>query len=222
MIDFDTLRIVDLSKALDPPTEARRCAIRRFYIEVNGAGGYHSDIDITSHLGTHLEFPYHFKDEWKEGMQLPIDTFVGRGVLLHLSIARPNAPIRREDLDAADAGRVRPGDVVLLDSPFHSEPFVDSPDDRRPDLSEDAANWFVEKEAKAIGWGDGIAIENDVPGCDACHEILLPRDILMIEVLANLDQLGQDPFLIVYAPLPIVGLDSSPVRVVAIEGIPGL
>jgi len=47
-------------------------------------------------------------------------------------------------------------------------------------------------------------------------------DILMIEVLADLDQLGRDPFLIVYAPLPIVGLDSSPVRVVAIEGMPEL
>lgn len=108
---------------------------------------------------------------------------------------------------------------MLLDSPFHSEPFVQSPDDRRPDLSEEAAHWLLERKVKCVGWGDGIAIENNAAHCIACHDLLLGNDILFIEVLRNLDQLQQDQFLIVYAPLPIVGLDASPVRVVAIEGL---
>ncbi len=50
---------------------------------------------------------------------------------------------------------------------------------------------------------------------------MLGNDILFIEVMKNIDRLQQDIFLIVYMPLPIIGLDSSPVNVMAIEGIPG-
>ena len=71
--------------------------------------GYHAHIDITSHLGTHLEFPYHFRHEWKDGMKLPIESFLGRGILLNLETARPRELIRTEDLEQADRGRIRPG-----------------------------------------------------------------------------------------------------------------
>jgi kynurenine formamidase len=219
-IDLSALRIVDLSKVLDPATERRRCAVRRYYTEVNGAGGFHSEIDISSHLGTHLEFPLHVNEKWKDGSKLPVGAFVGRGIKLDLATARPRQLIRRIDLDAADRNRVRPGDTVLLDSPFHSEPFVTSPHDQRPDLSEEAAQWLLAKQVKCVGWGDGIAIENHVDGCNAFHDLLLGNDILLIEVLKGLEQLREDIFMIVYTPLPIVGLDSCPVRVVAVEGLP--
>ena len=217
--DWGRLHIVDLSKVIDPAIESRRCSIRRHYVMVNGVGDYHSELDLMSHLGTHLEFPYHHRDDWKDGSQFPVDSFVGRGVLLYLRSARPNQPIRYEDLEAADNGRVQAGDTVLLDSPYHSEPFVTSSKDQRPDLSQDAARWALDKAVKCLGWGDGVAVENEPEGCIRCHDMLLGNDILFLEVLTNLDQLGQDPFLIVYAPLSIVGLDSSPVRVIAIEGL---
>ena len=48
------LRIVDLTKTLDPKTETRRCHLYRF-----NTGGpipdYHTIMDLTSHLGTHCE-----------------------------------------------------------------------------------------------------------------------------------------------------------------------
>ena len=76
MLDFDKLRVVDLSKPLDPATEKRRCKLHRHHTFIGGVDGYHAHIDITSHLGTHLEFPYHFRDEWKDGMKLPIERFL--------------------------------------------------------------------------------------------------------------------------------------------------
>jgi kynurenine formamidase len=218
-LDFRKLRVVDLSKRLDPATERRRCVLRRYLATTNGVTGYWSDIDIMSHLGTHLEFPYHQKEEWKDGSKIPVETYVGRGVLLNLATARPRQPIRRSDLDAADRARVQRGDVVLLDSPYHSEPFVPSPSDQRPDLSEDSAHWFLEKRVKCVGWGEGIAIENYAEGCTLFHEILLGNDILLLEVVTGLSRLREDVFMIVFAPLPIAGLDSCPVRVLAIEGL---
>ncbi len=49
----------------------------------------------------------------------------------------------------------------------------------------------------------------------------MPRGILFLEVMRNLDQLRSDIFLLICQPMPIKGLDSCCVRAVAIEGVPG-
>jgi len=214
-----THRVVDLSKKLYPGQEKRRLAVRR-YLAVK-TDDYHSEMDLMSHLGTHVESPYHYRDEWPDVLQLPVTNFMGRAVLLRLDHMAPRAWIGAADLDKADRGRVEAGDVVILTSPYHSEPFVENPDDQRPNLGEDAARWFAAKRIKALGWGDGVAIENDIAAGKILHEILMPLNVSFIEVMQNLDRLQDDIFLIVFLPLPIAGLDSSPARAVAIEGLPG-
>ena len=56
--DLCGLRLIDLSKTLDPATESRRCHLIRY-----NTGGpipdFHTALDLTSHLGTHCECPYH-------------------------------------------------------------------------------------------------------------------------------------------------------------------
>ena len=42
---------------------------------------------------------------------------------------------------------------------------------------------------------------------------------MFLEVLKNLDKLEKNVFFMSYAPLPIIGLDSCPVRAYAIEGL---
>jgi len=214
-------RIVSLSKIIDPATEKRRCVVRRHKKSALGVTDYHSDIDIASHLGTHLEAPYHLRDDLKDIAGLSPDRFIGRCVLLRLATCQPRALITRKDLDAADGGVVRSDDIVLLDSRFHHEPFTPGPDDQRPQLSRESAEWFRDHGVKSVGFGDGIAIENNPEECVAFHDILMPRDVTFIEVLQNLDQLSHKVFLLVCLPLPIRGLDASPVHVVAIEGVPG-
>lgn len=215
-------RTVQLSKIIDPRTERRRCVLDRRVVDVNGVKDYHTDFDLVSHLGTHVEAPSHHAGLEKDVTALPADHFLGRGVLLKLDTCPPRALIRREHLEAADGGRVQAGDVLILDSPYHSEPFVDNPDDERPHLSRESAEWFLEKGVKAVGFGDGICIENNIEECIHCHDIMLGNDILFLEVMKNIEQLESDIFLIIYLPLPIIGLDASPVNILAIEGIPGL
>ena len=53
------------------------------------------------------------------------------------------------------------------------------------------------------------------------HAVAMKHDICFIEVMENFDELEQDVFFISALPLPFKGLDSCPVRVVAIEGLPG-
>jgi len=211
-------RIVDLSTHIDPATSKRLCKVKRFYQETTK--DYHSHLEVESHLGTHIETPYHYNDAWSDILGLPITAFAGRGVRLRLA-CDPRSPITKAILDRADRGRVRAGDVVILTSDFHAEPFGGDPNDQRPYLNKESGEWFVEKRVKCIGFGDGVAIEHSVK--DACdiHEAVMPRDIMFLEVLRNIDDIGPDVFFISYMPMPIRGLDSCCVRAFAIEGIPG-
>ena len=215
------LRIVDLTKHLDPKTESRRCHMYRF-----NTGGpipdFHTIMDLMSHLGTHCECPYHHDDEWPDVEALPLTTFMGRAVYVVLDQLPENAQITGKDLEAACGDRVREGDIVILDSPYKIPPFTpatNGPTDKRLVIGEDSAKWFAEKNVKCVGFGDGVSIEDSLANVKVFHDILMAKNIVFLEVLRNLEQLSSDVFFMSYSPLPIKGLDSCPVRAYAIEGL---
>jgi len=215
------LRVLDLSKSLDPQTETRRCHIFRF-----NTGGpipdFHTHMDLMSHLGTHVECPYHHNDNWPDVQALPLISFMGRAVYVKLLHMEPNSHIMPADMEKASAGRIQADDIVLIDSPYCIEPFTkktNTSEDKRLFIGREVAEWFAEKRVKCVGFGDGVSIENNNEDVSAFHDVLMARNIVFLEVLKNLDQLTTDIFFMSYSPLPIKGLDSSPVRAYAIEGL---
>ena len=215
------MRMIDLSKLVDPATETRRCKLHRF-----NTGGpipdFHTNFDIMSHLGTHAECPYHHDDNWPDVTGLPLTTFVGRGV--YVDFKDPVAPythITKADLDRV-AYKVKEGDIVIIDSSYKLEPFTKATNtevDKRLLINAESAEWFRDHKVKAVGFGDGVSIENCNEDVKPFHDILLAENIIFIEVLKNLEYLEMDVFFMSFSPLPIVGLDSSPVHAYAIEGI---
>ena len=215
------LKVVDLTKVLDPKTESRRCHLWRF-----NTGGpipdFHTIMDLTSHLGTHVECPYHHDDNWTDVQGLPLTSFMGRAIYVTIDHMPENSHIMPADLEKACGDRIQEGDVVILDSPYKIPPFTpltNTPEDKRLCICREAAEWFLEKKVKCVGFGDGVSIENNYEDVCAFHDVLMAEDIIFLEVLQNLDQLTSDTFFISYAPLPIKGLDSCPGRVYAIEGM---
>lgn len=222
VFEMNGLRVVDLTKPLDPKNENRRCWLWRY-----NTGGpipdYHTIMDLTSHLGTHCECPYHHDDNWPSVAELPLTTFMGRALYVVLDLPE-NHQITGEDLEKAIGDRVQEGDVVLLDSPHKLPPFTpatNGPDDHRLVVGEDSAKWFAAKKVKCVGFGDGVSIEDCQENVKPFHDILMAQNIVFLEVLKNLELLKTDTFFISYSPLPILGLDSCPVRVYAIEGLEG-
>ena len=220
--DLCGLRLIDLSKTLDPATESRRCHLIRY-----NTGGpipdFHTALDLTSHLGTHCECPYHHFEDGASVGELPLTTFVGRAIYVTLDLPE-NAQITGADLEKALGDRVKEGDIVILDSPHKIPPFSplsNTPDDHRLVIGEDSANWFAEKNVKCVAFGDGVSIEDCEANVKPFHDILMAKNIVFLEVLKNLEYLEKDTFFMAYAPLPILGADSCPVRAFAIEGLPG-
>ncbi len=214
------LRVVDLTKHLDPKTESRRCHLFRF-----NTGGpipdFHTIMDLTSHLGTHVETPYHHHDDWTDVEGLPLTNYMGRAVYVNIDFLSPNSHIMPADLDKA-CTKVKEGDIVILDSPFKLPPFTvktNTPEDKRLFICREAAEWFRAKKVKCVGFGDGVSIENSAEDVAPFHDILMEADITFLEVLCNLDQLSTDVFFMSFAPMPIKGLDSCSVRAYAIEGL---
>lgn len=214
------LRIVDLTRVLDPETESRRCHLWRF----NTGGSvpdFHTNMDLGSHLGTHCECPYHHDESWPSVAELPLSQFMGRGIYVVLDLPE-NHQITAEDLEAALGDRIKPGDTVLLDSPHRIPPFTSltgTAADHRLTVGASMARWLADHKVQCVGFGDGVAIEGDVACVKPFHDILMAQNVTFLEVLENLDQLEKDTFFISYAPIPIIGLDSCPVRVYAVEGL---
>lgn len=219
--ELGRFRVVDLTKRIDPETETRRCRLRRF-----NTGGpipdFHTDMDLTTHLGTHCECPYHHSDDWPDVSSLPLSTFMGRGIYVNVDNLKPNSHIDAATLDLLCKDKVRSGDVVILDSPYKLAPFTpatNGPDDKRLFINGETAEWMVAHNVKCVGFGDGVSIENCNDDVKPFHDICMEKNIVFLEVLKNLDQLNSDVFFISYAPMYIKGLDSCPVRVYAIEGL---
>lgn len=217
------LRIVDLTKELDPATESRRCHLIRY-----NTGGpipdFHTALDLTSHLGTHCECPYHHDDNWPSVAELPLTTFLGRARYVTLEGLPENHQITGEDLEKACGSYLQEGDIVILDSPYKLPPFTpatNGPDDHRLVVGADSAQWLADHKVKCVGFGDGVSIEDCNENVKPFHDILLAQNCVFLEVLKNLDQLKTTTFFMSYSPLPIVGADSCPVRAYAIEGLPG-
>ncbi len=219
--NLGSLRIVDLSKEIDPTTETRRCNLHRF-----NTGGpipdYHTNMDLMSHLGTHCESPYHHDDNWPDIAALPLTSYMGRGIFVYIEDLAPNSYITSEVLDKALSSKIQEGDTVILDSPYKIPPFTPMTNthaDRRLFVYGDTAQWMVNNKVKCGGFGDGVSIENCNEDVKPFHDICMAENIVLLEVLKNLEELHSETFFISYAPLYIKGLDSCPVRVYAIEGL---
>lgn len=215
------LRVVDLTKKVDPATETRRCKLDRF-----NTGGpipdYHTNVDIMTHLGTHCECPYHHFDDGKDVSALPVVSFMGRAIYYEFKDLAPNSHITAKDLDMAFGKKIKDGDVIIIDSVHKLSPFTpdsNGPKDKRLFVNGETAQWCVDHKVKCVGFGDGVSIENCNEDVKPFHDICMAKDITFLEVLKNLDELESDTFFISFAPMYIKGLDSCPVRVYAIEGL---
>jgi arylformamidase len=174
-----------------------------------------SDIKFNSHISTHIEFPFH---HWKQGadaLNYPLQNMIGECVALDFTNKNPGECITLEELKKYD-DRIKIGDIVLIktgmDKYFKTENW-----ELQPHIAADAMEWLInEKKPKIIGT-DASGFE--VPGTDyqPNHLKMFQNGIAMIESATNLAALGDDRATCFILPLAIQGIDSCPVRIVAIK-----
>ena len=172
-------------------------------------------IRFSNHLGTHLDAPSHVVKGGMALERIPLETLIGKAVILDFTDKGKNGRITREDLHAR--GDVfRPGARVLLRTgwdrhygkPFFFQDF--------PCLTLEAARDLAKAGVALLGMDTPSPSPIDDPD-QGIHKTLLGAGMVLVEGLANLHRIrGKECDLIVLPPL-FKGFSGSPCRAVALE-----
>jgi len=159
-------------------------------------------VSIGTHVGTHVDAPRHMIEGEKSLNEIPLDHFVGQGVLIDTG--------RNITPEAVRQVQISEGDIVLfytgMSEVYHSSDYYDS----YPALNEEIANFLVKKKIKMVGV-DTCSVDHDT---FPVHKILLKKGILIIENLTNLGALKGKKFRVYAFPIKLQ-IDGAPARVVA-------
>ncbi len=109
---------------------------------------------------------------------------------------------------------IKENDIVLIgNSPHSSSDTVF--------MVKEGAEYLLSKKIKLLGFDNTIGIEDLRMPLDLktyyTHDLMLSNEIPVIEMLANLNELKKQRFLFFAFPPKMGGLESFPVRAVAIE-----
>jgi kynurenine formamidase len=208
------MRIVDLTLAMRPGMRGVNWSA---YTTVAEQGWNTTLLELYSHAGTHCDAPRHFLDAGATLETVPLERCVGPALVADLSHLPPRALITVADLGPL-AERIGPGSRLLLRTGWSAH--AEQPDYRThfPRVSLELAEWLAAKPLALLGVEPpSVADVGDKDEVTAVHRALLRAGIVIVEGLANLDQLRSDEVTFVALPLKLVGGDGSPVRAIAIE-----
>lgn len=170
------------------------------------------------HTGTHVDAPSHFLADGESITDIPLDRFVGRGLLVTVE----RGP--REEIPVADLApaltKAGPETMLCLRTGWDTK-FTEAEVYRQyPYLSLDAAKALVEAGIKMIALdtpSPDLPEGGRPPGFDwPVHRILMRGGVLVTEQLSGLGQLaGVSEFRLSAMPIALTGSDGAPARVVA-------
>lgn len=167
---------------------------------------------LGDHTGTHVDSPAHFIPGAATIESLSIGTYIGPGIVLDFAGSKPRYSISKKDIIRKLGNRkLEPGTILLFYTGYTQKVSMDEWLEH-PALSEEAAQYIVELGISAVGVDAASPDHSPFP----VHQLLLSRNVGIIENLVHLDQvLGKD-FLFVGAPIALVGGSGSPVRALAL------
>lgn len=202
------MKLIDISRPIftgmpvwpgDTPTE--------FAFAATKAGGYSCNVGrvrISMHAGSHVDAPYHYREDGLRIDEVPLDTYVGPARVVDVRGVTTITPDALAGLDLAGTPRVL----------FRSDCWLDVTQFPAtwPALAPGLATWLVERGVKLIGM--------DFPSVDHRESKELPIHHecgrLGLFILESLDLRQAEPGVheLIALPLRVRGGDGSPVRAV--------
>ena len=174
--------------------------------------GFHETrVHMDVHTGTHLDAPLHMVENGASIDSLSLEQLVRSCRVLDLT----HVTDRIVAADLVDQA-IEEGEFLLLKTKNSHRDLADGFDFEFVFVSEDAARYLAEQKVAGVGV-DGLGVERSQSG-HPTHKILFEQDSIILEGL----QLGEVPagsYLMVAAPLKLVGVDAAPARVLLIENL---
>jgi arylformamidase len=165
-----------------------------------------STLHMSAHSGTHVDAPRHFFDNAAGADALPLEMLIGRARVIEITSRKG---IDADELAAADLSE----DIRVLIKTSNSRLWASSEFNKDyVGLTEAGAKYLLDHGIKLVGV-DYLSIERfKTPGAPA-HHVLLGAGIIVIEGL-NLRDVEPGVYDLFCLPLPVVGCDGAPARVI--------
>ena len=161
-------------------------------------------ITTSTHMGTHIDAPFHFDDNGLKVLDLPIDLYIGRARVIDVL---GNNSIGRSDLEGIDFGgaeRILLRTLSRPDSTIFPKNFTN--------LRADIGPLLKERGVRLIGVDTPSVDPEDSKTLDA-HHSLNNNGVMILENIV-LDTVEPGDYELIALPLPLAESDGSPVRAV--------
>jgi len=174
---------------------------------------YHSEVVFMStHTGTHMDAPSHFVTGVSSIDQIPVNRFISRAILIKIAKASDEL-ITTSEIEASKVN-ILEGNSVVFSTSWENEVDNDYYFNHSPGLSEDAAEYLIDKRVNAVCI-DSPSIDRGSDSNFPVHKLLLSKEILIVENLCNLSKIYNQNFTLIMMPLKLSGASGSPVRAIA-------
>jgi kynurenine formamidase len=203
---------------------------------------YDQSLELDEHTGTHVDFPQHMlpPDELRDvqqefGDEVPLGAFAGPAAVIDATAfldqaeagKSPRIPVEIARGWEQAHGRIKPGEVVLIDTGYVDRYFTALPAGSRlvqdvitsgrlpgwPVPSNELLEWLAQRGVRHLGISSpSIGALDDAKGT---HLAGMKRGMTYAEMLRSLNRLPARGALYVGVPLNIAGQSGSPIRAVA-------
>jgi len=216
-------KLIELSHRLTPGNEEFKLEIETMNVEevhkrtVRRPDIWYiiQDVTMSSHVGTHVEFPYHHLKTGKSAADYPLERLVGDAVLYNFTHKKKDEIITKSEILASGVD-VRKGDIAIIYTGMQELWNTPTGHDR-PCLSVEATKYLVVDVGIHCIGTDATGLEIRGTDHQPVHQLLFAHNVAMIESMTNLDKLSGNRFTIITLPLMIEGMDACSVRIVGFE-----
>ncbi len=163
-------------------------------------------IQISSHMGTHIDAPYHFVENGKRLDEIPLERLVGKATVFEIPGARSIGQRELSRLKWDGIERVlfkTENSKHWHDGSFYQD-FVY--------LEPEGAQFLIDRGVRLVGI-DYLSIEKYKAEKHLTHFTLLEKEVVVIEGL-DLSRVGPGEYSMVALPLNLIGTDGGPTRVI--------
>ena len=170
---------------------------------------------FSSHIGTHIDAPYHFVKGGLKIHQIPLNRLMGKAILIKLKKTK-NKPITKLDIISFEKknGKIPNTSSIFFSTTWQKNLNQSNYFTENPGLTFSSAKYLASKQINLIGI-DSPSIDLGKDESYSAHHILLKNNILIVENLSNLNKISSKEFNFTILPLKIKNATGSPVRAVA-------
>ncbi|MEG0355968.1 MAG: cyclase family protein [Lachnospiraceae bacterium] len=173
-------------------------------------------ITLNAHVGTHVESPYHHRKDGCDISQVPLENLVGKLVCLDFTYKKCDEVIVKEEIIQMVGERNIKDKIVFFHTGRDEFYYAGKEGHERPYPDTEAIVWLIEQKITCLGIdATGIEVKGikDQPN----HKTLFAANIPLVENLTNLSAIDSDEYTVYILPLCVSGMESCPVRVIAIS-----